>query len=343
LDTVNGVNNVTVDHCYFKNNYYAVQIPKGATGWKVTNNVGYNQASYTVARSSLQLEGGDADITKNFFDYNNWYFDGNKPVRINGSTALTFAQWQAKGADLHGMSIIPGATVSTPSVVPTFTPTQVVVSPTSTNTSTVPASVTPIASVVSVSPTPGVTSMPASATPVKTSAPASVTPTASRVATLPSPTASRIPPSPTPTASSVPVLPTATSVQPTATSQQQSQPSSETKYDDKNGSFVYSSDWRDVAIASASGGSFKKTSEDGSEVTFTFTGQSFSLIYTSGPKFGKVSIYVDGNLVKTINQNEKKTSYQRRWNYPTQLSLGKHTIKIVVETPNASIDAVIVR
>jgi len=179
-----------------------------------------------------------------------------------------------------------------------------------------------------------------------TSMPVLPTLTASSVPASPMPTATRVPASATPTASAVPVLPTSTSVQPVATVQQQSQPTSETKYDDKHGSFVYSSDWKDVSRSQASGGSFKKTTEIGSSVTFTFTGKSFSVLYTSGPAFGKLDVYIDGVLVGNISENGKTTVYQNRWDYPGQLTLGNHTLKLVAAgstNTNGSIDAVIVR
>jgi hypothetical protein len=233
--------------------------------------------------------------------------------------------------------------LTSPTIAPTFTQS-------ATSTSVVAPSATPIAS--------SIPALPTSTAPVQPS----VTPTASSV--LPSPTKLPVQPSVTPTASSVPVQPTSTFVQPsatpvaatptasaapvlpTSTAQAQSQSTSEKVYDDKNASFVYSADWRSVSLAQASGGSFKKTGEDGSTITFTFTGQSFSLLYTAGPAFGQVKVYVDGALVQTIDEHESSSIYQRRWNYPKQLTLGKHTIKLVTVGnggAKSSLDAVIVR
>jgi len=129
MDTVNPPKDITVDHCYFKNNYYAIQIPDGGTGWVVTNNVGYNDASYPYSHWPVRFQGSDSQIASNFFDFNNWYFDGKKPIKA-GNTELTFAQWQAKGADLHSTSNLPE------SIHPTNTPTMTS-SPTSTPTATV--------------------------------------------------------------------------------------------------------------------------------------------------------------------------------------------------------------
>ena len=152
LETVNSVNDITVDHCYFKNNYYAVQIPKGATGWRVTNNIGYNQSSYVNARMPLQLEGTVTDIANNFFDFNNWYYDGASPVRVGGTT-LSFTQWQAKGADQHSVSLNPNLATATPLKLPTvtLTPIPATVAPAIT-ASSIPASRTPTASSIPVLP-----------------------------------------------------------------------------------------------------------------------------------------------------------------------------------------------
>ena len=258
----------------------------------------------------------------------------------------------------------------TPAATATFvkTPTATLLA---TSTSPVMASPTPTASLIPASATPTASAVPASATPTAVSVSASPTPTASSVPASPtstvqipatataipaSPIPTSIPASATPTASSVPILPTKTStsvpptaipptaVPPTAVIPKSNPPA--VTYDDKNSAFVYSADWRDVVLAQASGGSFKKTGQDGSTVTFTFTGQSFSIIYTSGPAYGQVKVYVDGTLVKTIDEHEATTGYKKSWSYPAQLTLGKHTLKLVTVGSGgakSSLDAVIVR
>jgi hypothetical protein len=153
------------------------------------------------------------------------------------------------------------------------------------------------------------------------------------------------------TATPVPASPTFTStaVPPTATAVVNSPAASETVYDDKDGRFVYSSGWQDVVKNQAYGGSFKTTNQNGSHVTFAFTGQSFSVIYKSGPAFRKMDVYVDNVLVGTIDERTSTSTFQLRWNYPAQLTPGDHVLKLVFVTPNTSgktngsIDAVIVR
>ena len=160
------------------------------------------------------------------------------------------------------------------------------------------------------------------------------TPTPTRV-TLPSPTATSI--APTPAATQTPVAPT-----PTAGS------TASQTLDDKNGAFAYSSGWQTVTTTNAYGGSYKETTQDGATVTFPFTGQSFSLIYKGGITFSKFDIYVDDVLVGTLDQKMGAATYQVRWDYPGQLPVGNHTLKLVFKVTSAtinrgSLDAVIIR
>ncbi len=91
-----------------------------------------------------------------------------------------------------------------------------------------------------------------------------------------------------------------------------------------------------------------ETTQDGATVTFPFTGQSFSLIYKGGITFGKFDLYLDEVLVGTLDQKLAAATYQVRWDYPAQLALGDHTLKLVFKVTSAninrgSLDAVIVR
>jgi len=111
---------------------------------------------------------------------------------------------------------------------------------------------------------------------------------------------------------------------------------------------VYSPNWQDVSNQKSYGGSYKLTTQNGSFATFTFTGQSFSILYKGGPAFRKIDVYVDGLLVGTINEKGKTSTFQKRWGYPGTLTAGSHTLKLVFVTGSTSnnvsgsIDAVIV-
>jgi parallel beta-helix repeat protein len=159
-------------------------------------------------------------------------------------------------------------------------------------------------------------------------------------------------PTATATASAMPIAPTFTPtataivVEPTSTEVVIDPAGMETVYDDKNGAFVYSSGWKNIAKPAAYNGSFKKTTVKKASVKLNFTGESFSIFYTSGPSYGKMKVYVDGVLVGTINQKTSAVRYQMRWDYPGQLTPGSHVLKLVVSNPvniYSSLDQVIVR
>jgi hypothetical protein len=154
------------------------------------------------------------------------------------------------------------------------------------------------------------------------------------------------------TATSMPTL-TATSTvastampSPTPTRAAPSSGISETVYNDNHSAFVYSGNWQSVSRAKAHGGSFKLTRQIGASVTFRFTGQSFSLLYTSGSTNGKLDIYLDNNLIATLDQKTTDTLFQKRWDYPGSFVLGPHELRLVFTGPantRGTIDAVIVR
>ena len=270
----------------------------------------------------------------------------------------------------------------TPTIIPTMTSTPTTVSPTATNTS-IPATATKTSTPNPVPPTATSTSIPATAT--KTSTPTPVPPTATNTS-IPATAAMTSTPTPvpptatntsipatdtmtstpttdpptatntsipatgtvTPTPTADPPTATNTSIPVTATPRATSQPSKGTVYDDKDKNFVYSPGWRDVTKRQANKGSYKLTTVNGSWVTFTFTGQSFSVLYTAGPAFRKMNVYLDGRLVGTINERADDTKYQKRWNYTAGLAPGSHKLKLVFVSgasskASGSVDAVIVR
>jgi hypothetical protein len=182
------------------------------------------------------------------------------------------------------------------------------------------------------------TSIPPTTQPTNTFVPASPTPTVD----VPSATPTTLPSTPTFTSTAIPLSPTVT-LEPT----QQVQTSQETQYDNKHGAFVYSAGWIEEISTYAIGGSYARTSTNGSSVTFQFTGQSFSLIYKGGPSYRKMDLYLDDVLVTTIDERFDVSTYKARWDYPGQFPLGQHTLKLVFVTTssstNGSVDAVIVR
>jgi hypothetical protein len=120
----------------------------------------------------------------------------------------------------------------------------------------------------------------------------------------------------------------------------------ETIYNDKNSALIYTENWRNVQKDKAYKTSFKSTNLTGSFVTFKFTGQSFSIIYTAGVNFGKVEIYVDNQLITTLDQKATQNLFQQRWDYQGTLPVGAHELKLVFvgpENSRGSLDAVVIR
>jgi hypothetical protein len=142
-----------------------------------------------------------------------------------------------------------------------------------------------------------------------------------------------------------PLAPTSTptAVLPTATLPATSLPGAEITYDDTDSAFVFSPDWQDFAAPEAYNGSYKATPTHGASIKLDFTGRSFSLIYTDGPNYRRMSVYVDGVLVETLYRKTNTIKYQQRWDYPAQLTPGAHTIELVFVNGYGSLDAVIVR
>jgi len=116
-------------------------------------------------------------------------------------------------------------------------------------------------------------------------------------------------------------------------------------YDNADPAFIYSGNWSIVKNKSAFKGSFMRTTNNDASITFTFTGQSFSILYIASPKYGNVNVYVDGTLAGSFSQQALKTLYRQHWDYPGQLTSGTHELKLVFNGPSkaqASFDGVIV-
>lgn len=211
-------------------------------------------------------------------------------------------------------SIQAGAKVQPTAILPSPTPIVVLPSPTP-----IVPTVTPI--VILPSPTPVIPT----ATPIEVLPSPTFIPTATPVVTL-------APPSPT-----APAPVTATSQPPSIGAQ---------AYDDKNAIFAYSGSWEETAATKAYGGSFRKSMVPGQSVSMTFTGSSFSILYTKNSTFGKMDVLVDGVLVGTIDQYASSRKLQQTWDLPIKLAPGKHTLKLVHagtdRTTRVSLDAVTV-
>ena len=97
--------------------------------------------------------------------------------------------------------------------------------------------------------------------------------------------------------------------------------------DETNAAYVKT--WTVGSPSGAWGGHVKSTTVKGASATFNFTGRNIEWVGTKGPGYGSASIYIDGQLVKTVNANATKLA-TRASLYKTGLAVdGTHTIKIV--------------
>lgn len=193
---------------------------------------------------------------------------------------------------------------------------------------------------VTATPTPAATQTTATATPIS----ASPTPTV-----IP-PTSTLVPATPTVTfteTAAPTVVPSETPI-PTETTPTE-EPSAELVYESSDPALIYFGTWETSNNKPASDGSFMMTTENEASVMITFEGTSFSVLYTGGPAFRTMDVYVDDVLAGSIDQKTDSRTYQLRWDYTGQLEPGSHVLKLVFVTDNTSgktkgsIDAVIVR
>jgi hypothetical protein len=293
---------------------------------------------YTNPPSNLSPTGAALDKITTVDTFQNsvtggWLLDFAGNPRLAGAL-YDIGAYELLGANIVTATPVPPTNTAVPTASPlpqSPTPAPLTATPTAS-----PVSGLPTATATAILPTVIVTASPEPVSPTVTASPEPVSPTV---------TASLEPVLPTVTVTPIPAKPTVTltSAPPTA------QPVSETIYDDKDSAFVYSTGWEDKSKQDAYKGSVKLTTVNDSSVTFTFTGQSFSVLYRGGPNYGKMQVYVDGVLVDTLDEKTAKYTSQKRWNYAGQLAPGNHILKLVFVVPaksskaNGSVDAVIVR
>lgn len=99
-------------------------------------------------------------------------------------------------------------------------------------------------------------------------------------------------------------------------------------YDDRYPGITYSGAWTDVVDSKAFNGSVQHSSSAGGSAAMTFDGRRVSILYPVGENRGVMSVYIDNQLVGSINQANGSLINQMRWD-SQQLSAGKHTLRLV--------------
>lgn len=72
-----------------------------------------------------------------------------------------------------------------------------------------------------------------------------------------------------------------------------------------------------------------QTSDAEASATATIDANKFSIKYTAGPNQGQMEIYVDGELVASVDQHAEESTPQTYWDLPGNLDPGPHTVKVV--------------
>ncbi|MGK2850988.1 MAG: S8 family peptidase [Candidatus Limnocylindrales bacterium] len=92
----------------------------------------------------------------------------------------------------------------------------------------------------------------------------------------------------------------------------------------------YRSGWRTVASSSALGGKLHTTSRAGTSVRIAFTGRSFALVSTRGPSRGKIEVWVDGALARTVDLRRASTQSRVVVFSTAWTTKAAHSVRIVV-------------
>jgi hypothetical protein len=83
-----------------------------------------------------------------------------------------------------------------------------------------------------------------------------------------------------------------------------------------------------VRSSSYSGGSARPATAKNARATLTFTGSGVTWLATVGPSRGRVSVYIDGTLVKSIDLRASKVDTRRIVFSKTWMTAGRHTITL---------------
>ena len=112
---------------------------------------------------------------------------------------------------------------------------------------------------------------------------------------------------------------------------------------ESHGDLAYTGAWSSDANADASADGLRSASDAGASVKYTFHGRAVAWVTQLAPDSGEVAVYIDGDLVATIDTHadattERFVAFTTSWS-----SYGKHSIKLVVvgttDRPRVDVDA----
>jgi hypothetical protein len=107
------------------------------------------------------------------------------------------------------------------------------------------------------------------------------------------------------------------------------------KCNDTDNDWTFEGNWIVVENSLAYQGQTHDSSVINDDAIITINGSQFKLMYTMGPSYGKINIFVDGTKIDSINQYAALTSYRHTWASP-HLSFGNHPLKFVHASGDAA-------
>jgi glucose/arabinose dehydrogenase len=108
-------------------------------------------------------------------------------------------------------------------------------------------------------------------------------------------------------------------------------------YDDIDPEWNYSTGWMTGTPGGSHDNTIHRTRTKDATATFIFQAPAFfTLYYRTGPNRGSFEIWVDGELLKTINANSPTIVWQKTYTSPAYVDSDSHTIVVKNISPNGT-------
>jgi len=101
-------------------------------------------------------------------------------------------------------------------------------------------------------------------------------------------------------------------------------------YSEASSTVTYGGSWRATSSSTYWGGAARSSSVAGAKASFTYTGRSIAFVSRLGPTRGKVTIYVDGTRVATVDLRANTYLGQRVVWVRNWTTAGRHTVTVRV-------------
>jgi GH25 family lysozyme M1 (1,4-beta-N-acetylmuramidase) len=98
---------------------------------------------------------------------------------------------------------------------------------------------------------------------------------------------------------------------------------------ESNSHVIFKGPWRVATTSKVSGGTARYTTAGGATMTYHFTGTDVALIATKAPARGRARVFIDGTLVKVVDEYAPKALFRQRV-FSAHLAPGPHTLTVTV-------------